>query len=150
MLCSEGHMENCVLVSCAPLYHHRDVQPQGSVWPTACNQCMSTTRQGTCDASHWPSCHRWTAAYMLLQERSSLTLFIWVQGLLAALERPKANASQQSNETHLKTSQHSLYSRWFHLHELCASPQTTSNVSRIYEIKKILLGTAVRNMRSSN
>ena len=92
LLCSQGHMENCVLVSCALRYHHIDVQLQGSVWPTACNQCMSTTRQGTCDASLWPSCHRWRATWMLLPKHSSLTLCIRVHGLLVALERPKDNA----------------------------------------------------------
>ena len=48
----------------------------GSVWPTACSECMQTIQQLTCDASHWPSCHGWTASYMLLQEPSSLTVCI--------------------------------------------------------------------------
>ena len=92
----KGDMENWVLVFCAPLLHHREVLLQGSVCPTACNQCMSTTRQGTCEASHWSLCHRWRATCMLLLELSSLTLFIWVHGLLVALDRSKDNFHEKA------------------------------------------------------
>ena len=150
MRCSEGHMENCVLVSCAPLYHHRDVQPQGSVWPTACNQCMSTTRQGTCDASHWPSCHRWTATCMLLPERSSLTLFISVHGLLVALERPKATLHNKATKRIKKRANTLCTVAGFTCMSFAQVHRPPRTFTEYRKSKKILLGTAVRNMRSSN
>ena len=102
-----GHIESCCAVEdnseivcwcVAPMSTKIEMlKLMDSVWPTAYSKCMQTIQQLTCDASHWPSCHGWTATYMLLQGRSSLIVFI-------CAARP-ARSTGETKSQHLTTKQ---------------------------------------------